>query len=268
MRASRFSAEFRQPIRDGDSATDTVKAYLEYDFLGNYDRTSLRLRQFYAEYKDLLVGQTWSAFGDPDVFPDTLEFEGPPGIIGLRNPMFRYTYPLNDSNRIGVSVEKSGTDTPFSTQFGVPVGSSVWPDLVAFYRYENKHGHIHTAFISRSVGGVIPNTLVPDLRNHVDGFGGSLSGRGEPARTTSCSKSSLAKEFRTTTTTISAWEQTSGLMPKASLSQRRLARVSLGISTTGPSYCGPRSAMVTRKSIARWATLELRTTSATTPPLT
>ncbi len=154
MRPSRFSAEFRQPVQ-GDESGDTVKAYLEYDFLGNYDRTSLRLRQFYAEYKNLLVGQTWSAFSDPDVFPDTLEFEGPPGIIGLRQPMFRYTQPLNDSNRIGVSVEKSGTDTPFSTQFGTPVGSSLWPDLVAFYRYENKHGHLHFAFLSRSVGGVM-----------------------------------------------------------------------------------------------------------------
>jgi hypothetical protein len=174
MRASRFSTEFRQPV--GDDASDTVKAYLEYDFLGNYDRTSLRLRQFYAEYKNLLVGQTWSAFSDPDVFPDTLEFEGPPGIIGLRQPMIRYTQPLNDSNWIGVSVEKSGTDTPFATQFGTPIGSSLWPDLIAFYRYENRHGHLHAAFLSRSVGGVIPNTLVPNLRNHVDGFGGSLSG--------------------------------------------------------------------------------------------
>jgi len=174
MRASRFSAEFRQPV--GDDSSDTVKAYLEYDFLGNYDRTSLRLRQFYAEYKDLLVGQTWSAFGDPDAFPDTLEFEGPPGIVGLRQPMFRYTQPLNSSNLVGVSVEKSGTDTPFSTQFGTPVGSSLWPDLVAFYTYENTHGHLHFAFLSRSVGGVVPSTLVPDLRNHVNGFGGSLSG--------------------------------------------------------------------------------------------
>jgi hypothetical protein len=174
MRPSRFSAEFRQPV--GDDASDTVKAYLEYDFLGNYDCTSLRLRQFYAEYKNLLVGQTWSAFGDPDVFPDTLEFEGPPGIIGLRQPMIRYTQPLNSSNLVGVSLEKSGTDTPFSTQFGTPVGSSLWPDLVAFYTYQNRHGHLHFAFLSRSVGGVIPNTLVPDLKNHVDGFGGSLSG--------------------------------------------------------------------------------------------
>jgi hypothetical protein len=176
MRASRFSTEFRQPIHGSTDPNNSVKAYLEYDFLGNYDRNSLRLRQFYAQYKNLLVGQTWSAFGDPDAFPDTLEFEGPPGLMGTRQPMVRYTQPLKKGHSVGVSVEKSGTDTPFSTQFGSPVGSSTRPDLVGFYRYENDHGHLYFAAVSRSVGGVIPNTQIPNLTNHVDGFGGSLSG--------------------------------------------------------------------------------------------
>jgi hypothetical protein len=173
MRPSRFGTEFRQPVGDGG---DVVKGYLEYDFLSNYDRNSLRLRQFYAQYKNILVGQTWSAFGDPDAFPDTLEFEGPPGIMATRQPQIRYTHPFNNSNSFGISVEKSGTDTPFSTQYGSPVGSSLRPDLIAFYRYENKHGHLYFAALSRSVGGVIPNSTVPDLKNHVDGYGGSLSG--------------------------------------------------------------------------------------------
>jgi DcaP outer membrane protein len=173
MRPSRFYSDFRQPVGSGEG---TVKGYLEYDFLGNYERTSLRMRQFYAQYKNILAGQTWSSFGDPDVFPDTLEFEGPPGIMGLRQPMIRYTQPLNKSNSIGVSVEKSGTDTPFSTQYGTPIGSSTRPDLIAFYRYENNHGHLYFAALSRSVGGVVPNSTVPNLRNHVNGFGGSLSG--------------------------------------------------------------------------------------------
>ncbi len=171
MRGSRFSMEFLQPVGDGP---DTVKAYLEYDFLGNYDRNSLRMRQFYAQYRNVLAGQTWSAFGDPDAFPDTLEIAGPPGMVGLRNPMIRYMQPLGDKNSIGVSVEKSGTDAPFSTQFGVPVASSTRPDLIAFYRYENPHGHLYFAGISRSVGGVLPGEIGP--QNHVNGFGGSLSG--------------------------------------------------------------------------------------------
>jgi hypothetical protein len=175
MRASRFNVEFRQPVGSGDG-TDNVKVFLEYDFLGDYDRNSLRLRQFYGQYKNLLAGQTWSAFGDPDAFPDTLEFEGPPGIMGLRNPQFRYTQPLNAHNWLGVSVEKSSTDTPFSTQYGTPVGTQVRPDLIGFYRYENKYGHLHFAGISRSVGGFIKNSTNPDFTGHVNGYGASLSG--------------------------------------------------------------------------------------------
>jgi hypothetical protein len=173
MRPSRFFAEFLQPTQQGGDGT--VKGYLEFDFLGNYERTSFRLRQFYAQYKNVLVGQTWSAFGDPDAFPDTLEFEGPPGIIAMRQPMVRYTHPFNNHHSIGLSVERSGVDTPFITQ-ATPVGSSLWPDLVGFYRFEEEHGHLQFAFLSRSVGGVIPSTTQPDLKNHVAGYGGSLSG--------------------------------------------------------------------------------------------
>src|SRR5947209_20486233 len=90
--------------------------------------------------------------------------------------MIRYTQPLSTAHSLGFSVEKSGTDTPFSTQYGSPVGSSLRPDLVGFYRYEKPRGHLYFAAVSRSVGGVIPNSNVPDLKNHVDGFGGSLSG--------------------------------------------------------------------------------------------
>lgn len=153
-----------------------MKAYFEFDFLSNYDRNSIRLRQFYAQYRNLLAGQTWSAFGDPDAFPDTLEFEGPPGIVGLRNPQFRYTYPIAKHHAAGISVEKSGTDVPFSTQFGVPRGTSLWPDLVAFYQYENDWGHIRAATLWRSVGGFIQNSTIPDLTAHVVGYGASLSG--------------------------------------------------------------------------------------------
>jgi DcaP outer membrane protein len=173
MRPSRITLEIRQPVHTGDG---DVKGFLEYDFLGNYERTSFRLRQMYAQYKNLLAGQTWSAFGDPDAFPDTLEFEGPPGMMGLRQPGIRYTQPLNKSHSIGFAVEKSGTDTPFGSEYGTPVGSSLWPDLIPFYRYENNGGHLHFAGLFRSVGGVIPNSTVPDLRNHVQGWGGSLSG--------------------------------------------------------------------------------------------
>ena len=52
MRHSRFSWETRHA--NLNNSTNTVKAYFEFDFLGNYDRTSLLLRQFYGQYKNLL----------------------------------------------------------------------------------------------------------------------------------------------------------------------------------------------------------------------
>jgi len=97
-------------------------------------------------------------------------------MMGIRTPMIRYTQPLNNSNSVGLSVEKSGTDAPFATQLGSPVTSSTRPDLIACYRYENQRGHLYFAGISRSLGGVIPNSTIPDLKNHVDGYGGSLAG--------------------------------------------------------------------------------------------
>jgi hypothetical protein len=174
MRPTRFTWETRQGTLDNSGSQ--VKAYFEFDFFSNYDRNSIRLRQFYGQYENFLAGQAWSAFSDPDAFPDTLEFEGPPGIIAARNPQLRYTQPLNKSNSIGVSVEKTGVDTPFNTELGVPIGTSKYPDLIGFYRYENNHGHLHAAALFRNVGGTVPNEQVPDLGRHVGAYGASLSG--------------------------------------------------------------------------------------------
>jgi hypothetical protein len=174
MRPSRFTWEIRQGTLDNSG--NQAKVYFEFDFLSNYDRNSIRLRQFYAQYKNITVGQAWSAFSDPDAFPDTLEFEGPPGMIAARLPQFRYTQPLGHHHSVGVSIEKSGVDTPFSTQFGVPIGTSKFPDLIAFYRYENKWGHIHAATLFRNVGGMVPNEQVFNLSRHTGAFGESLSG--------------------------------------------------------------------------------------------
>ncbi len=174
MRPTRFSWETREGTLDNSGKE--VKVYFEFDFLSNYDRNTIRLRQFYGQYENFLVGQTWSAFSDPDAFPDTLEFEGPPGMIGLRNPQFRYTQPLNKHNWVGISVEKSGTDVPFATQFGTPQSTSKFPDLVAFYRYENDHGHLHFATLFRNVGGIVPNEQIFNLNRHTGAFGASLSG--------------------------------------------------------------------------------------------
>ena len=171
IRASRFVTEIRQPL-----GNDTLKVFMDWDLYGSFGRNTPNLRSFWGQYKNFLAGQTWSAFGDPDVWPDTLDFQGPPGMVVLRTPQFRYTHAFNRHHTIVGTVEKSGTDTPFSTLFGTPVGSQLWPDFAGYYRYENNHGHLQTSAILRSVGGFIPNTTIPDLRDHRTGYGLSVSG--------------------------------------------------------------------------------------------
>jgi hypothetical protein len=171
QRPSRLTTEFRQPLGD-----DVLKGLVEWDLYGAFGRNTLRLRHFWAQYKNFLAGQTNSAFGDPDIFPDTLDFQGAPGTIGIRLPQFRYTHPFNPHHFIGGSVEMSGADTPFSTLYGTPVATSLFPNFVAFYQFQNRYGHIRAATLFRSVGGVIPNTEIPDLKAHRTGYGMSLSG--------------------------------------------------------------------------------------------
>ena len=53
-----------------------------------------RLRHFYGQVANVTVGQTWSTFYDPDVFPDTLDVEGPGILPVVRQPEVRYTLPI------------------------------------------------------------------------------------------------------------------------------------------------------------------------------
>jgi len=101
MRPSRFTWETRQGTLDNSG--NEVKIYFEFDFLSNYDRNSIRLRQFYGQYKNFLAGQAWSAFSDPDAFPDTLEFEGPPGMIAASSSSANRTGWLPHSGTLCVT---------------------------------------------------------------------------------------------------------------------------------------------------------------------
>jgi hypothetical protein len=126
VRFSRLTTEFRQPL-----GNDTLKGLVEWDLYAVFGRNTPRLHHFWAQYKNFLVGQNLTAFGDPDAFADTLDAQGPPGTILIRLPQFRYTYPINPHHWIGGRVEMSGVDTPFSTLFGTPVPTSLWPSFLS-----------------------------------------------------------------------------------------------------------------------------------------
>jgi hypothetical protein len=152
IRPTRLTLDFRIPTtKIGD-----VRMYVESDFFGT-NATTPRLRHAYAQAKNFLLGQTFTNFMDPDGFPDTLDFQGPNGMVNLRNRQLRYGFALSSRTTLHVSIEKPSSDVVFKTpQFSVQPDSPS-PDGTIRLRQEFQSGHFQVAGIFRSIAAFLPN---------------------------------------------------------------------------------------------------------------
>ncbi len=70
-----------------------LKTVFEYELFGtgvDAGQTTFRLRHAYGELGHFGAGQTWSPFMDPDVFPNSIEYWGPNGMVFFRNVQARW----------------------------------------------------------------------------------------------------------------------------------------------------------------------------------
>ena len=132
------------------------RSYLELDFFGN-NSTTPRLRHAYAQVRNLLVGQTFTNFMDPDSIPDTLDFQGPNGYVYLRNPQLRYGLALRPGTTFYVSVEKASSSVIFTTPQGAAEPNSPAPDGTVRLRQEFERGHLQVAAIFRDIAAFLPS---------------------------------------------------------------------------------------------------------------
>ena len=152
IRPTRLSLDFRVPgAKVGD-----VRFYLEGDLFGT-NATTPRLRHAYAQAKNFLIGQTFSNFMDPDAFPDTLDFQGPNGMVSIRNPQLRYGFALSPSTTLYISVEKPSSDVAFKTPEFSAQPNTPSPDGVIRLRQEFERGHFQVAGIFRSIAAFLPD---------------------------------------------------------------------------------------------------------------
>jgi DcaP outer membrane protein len=152
VRPTRLSLDFRIPTtKRGD-----VRFYVEGDLFGT-NATTPRLRHAYAQGKNLLIGQTFSNFMDPDGFPDTLDFQGPNGMVSIRNPQLRYGFALGPSRTFYVSVEKPSSDILFKTPQFTSQPDAPSPDGALRFRQEFERGHAQAAMVFRSIAAFLPN---------------------------------------------------------------------------------------------------------------
>ena len=87
-----------------------LKTHFEFEMFGtgvDAGQTTIRLRHAYAELGKFGAGQYWSPFMDIDVFPNTVEYWGPGGMVFFRNVQFRYM-PIQGETRLTFALERPG----------------------------------------------------------------------------------------------------------------------------------------------------------------
>ncbi len=153
-KGTRLSLELRRPA----PFDSTLRIYSEYDFFDDSTSNSMkfRVRHFYGQAWNFLIGQTYTAFMDADAFPDVVDYQGPNGIINKRQPQIRYTQPIYEGAtkvQLFASVEQpdskidTGTDE-FAT--GASPLNHV-PDGILGARWEGTSGHIQASTLFREL---------------------------------------------------------------------------------------------------------------------
>lgn len=160
---SRFNFDLRTPTGVGH-----MRAFIEADFAG--DRSTLRLRHAYGQWRRFIYGQTWSTFSDPEAEPDGIDFEGLNAIVLFRQPQIRWSLPLAERWRMALALEDPRPDLTGAT------GINRIPDFIARVRWEPlPGGHVQMAGIVRQLRGEPvdrPNEVVA-----AGGYGVTISGR-------------------------------------------------------------------------------------------
>lgn len=117
-----------------------LKGFVSGDFYsGNTGANSFfRLREAYLELGHILLGQTNTTFGNSDVVPATVDFEGPNSATTLRNPMIKYSNKIAKGWSYSLAVEMRGTDISDFPNTGKPFIAT--PGLVGNINKEGDWG--------------------------------------------------------------------------------------------------------------------------------
>jgi DcaP outer membrane protein len=168
-RYSRLGWDTETPIKYG-CCDWTLKTRIEIDFFngntsGNFGSFPPRLRFAWADFGPFLIGQAASLFMDYDVFPNVLDYEGPGGMVLMRQPIIALHTPIGEKMKFSIGIEQPYSDiswfengtwhvSPGSGIITTPgIGRNVQdvPDVTANIRYTGDNGHLQVAGIGRKL---------------------------------------------------------------------------------------------------------------------
>jgi len=177
VRQSRLGVRSSVPTELGE-----LKTQFEFELFGtgvDAGQTTFRLRHAYGELGAFGAGQTWSPFMDIDVFPNSLEYWGPTGMVFFRNVQLRWM-PVKGDTRVTVALERpgaSGDQGIYADRVeleGIRARFPL-PDLSAEYRRAASWGYVEAAGMLRLIKWDDVNDDQFDLEGDATGWGINLS---------------------------------------------------------------------------------------------
>jgi hypothetical protein len=174
VRQSRLGFKGYLPTKLGE-----IKTIFEFELFGtgvDAGQTTFRLRHAWGEIGQFGAGQTWSPFMDPDVFPNSLEYWGPNGMVFFRNVQVRWM-PMRGENELFFALERPGASGDAGVYADRIELQNVrphfpLPDFSLHYKRSGAWGHVQFSAILRYMSWT--DTLATDqldLSGHATGWG-------------------------------------------------------------------------------------------------
>jgi hypothetical protein len=157
----------------GQRETDmgTFIGYLEGDFWGG--NKHFRLRHAWVDFKFIHFGQDWSFFGDKDIWPNVLDWDGPPSGVWHRATELKFYFDVQPKSRLEFGLSTPGPQAIYSSDIDAGVTSAYqrFPDVIAAWKQTTGFGHLRATAIFRA----LQYTTGTDRRT-VPGYGATVSG--------------------------------------------------------------------------------------------
>lgn len=157
-----------------------LKTIFEFELFGtgiDAGQTTFRIRHAYGELGHFGAGQTWSPFMDIDVFPNSLEYWGPNGMVFFRNVQLRWIPIKKGNSNVVIALERPGASGDQGIYAGRVELAGIapqfkWPDVSFHVRLAGEKRYIQVAGIWRKIAWV--DTTFPSAFN----FSGKANGWG------------------------------------------------------------------------------------------
>ncbi|HEY1913195.1 MAG TPA: DcaP family trimeric outer membrane transporter [Vicinamibacterales bacterium] len=177
VRQSRLGFRTTTPTAMGE-----LKTKFEIDMFGtgvDSGQTTIRLRHAWGELGAFGAGQTDSPFTDPDVWPNSLEYWGPTGMVFFRNVQVRWT-PMRGEKTLMFALERPGASGDAGVYADRVELQNIkprftMPDITGAFKYNQKWGYVRVGGALRRIAW---DDLLADkfqLGDHVLGWGLNFS---------------------------------------------------------------------------------------------